>query len=112
MESAPHSLPKLLDSGDDGWTDDSTAELETELGMALEEQGNSPSASTPRSAEPSHLQIDQGHDQGGIGNVRLEELILGTPLRSQDQGDEPQEQQQRQEVAIAIREEDDGDDAE
>jgi hypothetical protein len=68
------------------------AELEIELGMALEEQGNSSSASTPRSAEPSHLQIDQEHDQSGTGNVRFEELILGTLLCSQDQGDEPQEQ--------------------
>ncbi|KAH6668337.1 hypothetical protein B0J14DRAFT_160406 [Halenospora varia] len=91
VESAPHSLPKLPDSGDDGWTDDSMAELETELGMALEEQGNSPSASTPRSAEPSHLQIDQEHDQSRTSNLRSEELILGTPLRSQDQGDKQQE---------------------
>ncbi|KAH6675954.1 hypothetical protein B0J14DRAFT_375526 [Halenospora varia] len=86
VESAVHSLPEPFDSGYDGWTDDSVAELETELGMALEEQGNSPSASTPRSAEPSHHQIDQEHDQSGTGNVGLEELILGTPLRSQDQG--------------------------
>jgi hypothetical protein len=100
VESAVYSLPKPFDSGYDGRTDDSVAELETELGIALEEQGNSPSASTPRSPEPSHLQIDQKHDQSGAGNVRLEELILGTPLRSQDEGDEPQEQHQRQEVVV------------
>jgi len=79
------------------------AELETELWMALEEQRNSPSANTPRSAEPSHLQIDQEHDRSETSNVRLEKLILGTPPRSQDRGDEPQQQHQRQEAVIAIR---------
>jgi hypothetical protein len=98
VESAVHSLPTPFDGGYDGWTDDSMAELETERAMALEKQGNSPLASTPCYAEPSHLQIHQEHDQSETGNIRLEELLLGTPLRSQDQRDEPQEQYQRQEV--------------
>jgi hypothetical protein len=38
MEPAPHSLPKPSNNGDDGWTDDSMAELEKELGLALEEE--------------------------------------------------------------------------
>jgi hypothetical protein len=40
------------------------------------------------------------------GYGKLEELRHGTPLRSQDQGEEPKEQQQQQEVAVeAIRKE-------
>lgn len=35
---APYSLPKPSDSGDDGCTDEDTAELEKELGLALEKQ--------------------------------------------------------------------------
>jgi hypothetical protein len=37
VESALHSLPKSSDSGDNGWTDNSMAELEKELGLALKE---------------------------------------------------------------------------
>jgi hypothetical protein len=37
IESALHSLPKPS-GGDDGWTDESMAGLEKELGLALEEQ--------------------------------------------------------------------------
>jgi hypothetical protein len=54
MESALHSL---LKPSDDGWTDDSMAELKKELGLALEEEqvkSSSPSAPTspsPRSVE-------------------------------------------------------------
>ncbi len=38
MEFTLYSLPKLPNSGDNRWTDDSMAELEKELGLALEEQ--------------------------------------------------------------------------
>jgi hypothetical protein len=38
VESAFHFLPKPSDSGDNGWTDESMAELEKELGLALEEE--------------------------------------------------------------------------
>jgi hypothetical protein len=37
VESTLYSLPKLPNSGDDGWTDDSIAKLEKELRLALEE---------------------------------------------------------------------------
>ena len=37
-EPALHSLPRSSDSGDDGWTDESMAELEEELESALKEQ--------------------------------------------------------------------------
>jgi hypothetical protein len=70
------------------------SELEKDLLLAFEEQ-------------------EKEHNQSGTGYGRLEELERGTPLRSEDQGEEPQEQQQRQEVVReAIREEDDDDNAE
>ena len=36
VEGASHSLPETSNNGDDGWIDDSMAELEKELGLALE----------------------------------------------------------------------------
>jgi hypothetical protein len=56
MESAPYSFPKLPYSGDDGWTDDSMAELDKELGLALIEQENSSSASVPSSPRPRSVE--------------------------------------------------------
>jgi hypothetical protein len=38
VESVFHFLPKLFNSSDDGWTIESMAELEKELGLALEEE--------------------------------------------------------------------------
>jgi len=38
VEFALHSLPKLPNSGDNRWNNDSIAKLEKELGLALEEQ--------------------------------------------------------------------------
>lgn len=38
VESALYSVPKPSDSSDDGWTDESMAELDKELGLALVEQ--------------------------------------------------------------------------
>jgi hypothetical protein len=55
VEFALHSLPKPFDSGDDGWTDENMAELEKELGLALEEQQvESLSASTPTPPSREH----------------------------------------------------------
>jgi hypothetical protein len=71
------------------------SELEKDLLLAFEEQDKllsapAPTLSSPRlwhrSIEPSHSQID------GAGTVRLEELRHGSPLRSQDREEEPQEQ--------------------
>ena len=111
-----------MDQNSRGGSEEKTiSELEKDLLLAFEEQEKPsfpPAPSSPRphrpSAKPLHPQIDREHDQSGTGYGRLEELKRGTPLRSQDQGEEPQEQQQRQEVVIeAIREEeDDGDNAE
>lgn len=64
VESALHSLPKSSDSGDDGWTDDSMAELEKELGLALgEQQVESSSASTPTSPSPRSAEAPQDEIQ-------------------------------------------------
>ncbi|CZR65235.1 uncharacterized protein PAC_15135 [Phialocephala subalpina] len=63
VESAVHSLPKPSDSGDDGWTDDSMAELEKELELALSEQGNSPSASAPTPSRPRSVEAPQDEIQ-------------------------------------------------
>jgi len=59
VESAPHSVPKLPDNGDDGLTDDSMAELEKELGLALVEQVNSSSPSVPSSPRRSSVEATQ-----------------------------------------------------
>jgi hypothetical protein len=59
VESAPHSLPKPSDSGDDGWTNDSMAEFEKELGLALEEQVKSSSASALTSSSPRSVEAPQ-----------------------------------------------------
>jgi hypothetical protein len=59
VESVLHSLPKPSDSGDDGWTDESMAELDKELGLALIEQGNLSSASAPTSLRPRSVEAQQ-----------------------------------------------------
>jgi hypothetical protein len=57
VESALHFLPRLSDSGDDGWTEENMAELEKELGLALEEQQvklsstGAPTSPSPRLVE-------------------------------------------------------------
>lgn len=76
MESALYCIPKPSDSGDDGWTDENMAELEKELGLALEEEENS-SASTPtslhlRSIEAPQDKIQSPERTGATGR-RLEE---------------------------------------
>ncbi|KAF8847684.1 hypothetical protein BDZ45DRAFT_754641 [Acephala macrosclerotiorum] len=63
VESAVHSLLKPFDNSDDGWTDDSMAELERELELALEEQGNSSSASAPTSSHPRSVEAPQDEIQ-------------------------------------------------
>ncbi len=64
VESVLHSLPKPSDSGDDGWTDESMAELDHELGLALEEQQvESLSAGTPTSPSPRSVEAPQDETQ-------------------------------------------------
>jgi hypothetical protein len=78
VESAFHFLPKPSDSSDDGWTDESMAELEKELGLALEEeQVKSPFAgaptSSPRSVEAPQDKIQSRERSETTGSI-LEEL--------------------------------------
>jgi hypothetical protein len=65
VEFALHSLPKLPDSGDDGWTEDSMAELEKELGLALKEQ-QVESSSTGTSTSPSPRSAEAPQDETQI----------------------------------------------
>jgi hypothetical protein len=57
VEPALYSLPKPFDRSDDGWTNESMAKLEKELGLALEEEqveplfASAPSSPSPRSVE-------------------------------------------------------------
>ena len=65
MESALHSVLRPSDSGDDRWTDDSIAELEKELSLALEEQQvESSLAGTPTSPSPRSVEALQDGDLG------------------------------------------------
>ncbi|KAG9233179.1 hypothetical protein BJ875DRAFT_485394 [Amylocarpus encephaloides] len=79
VELALHSLPKPFDRGDDGWTDESIAELEKELGLALEEEqvespfAGAPSSPSPRSVEAPQDEIQSRERSKTTGGI-LEEL--------------------------------------
>lgn len=79
VESTLHSLPKPFDSGDDGWTDKETAELEKELGLAWEKQqveplsACTPPSPSPRSVEEPQNEIQSRERSGTTGGI-LEEL--------------------------------------
>lgn len=81
-ESGPHSLPKVPDNRDDGWTDNSMAELEKELRLPLE-QADSSVASTlssprPLSVAASQDEIKSREDTETTGS-RPEELRNASP---------------------------------
>ncbi|KAL2063229.1 hypothetical protein VTL71DRAFT_5033 [Oculimacula yallundae] len=81
MESAPRSLLKPSDNGIDGWTDDSMAELEKELGLALEElQVELPSAGTPTSPSPRSAEAPPD----GIQSREYTETTSSRPEELQD----------------------------
>jgi len=61
--SVEPAVYSLSDSGDDGWTVDSMAEFEKELGLVLIEQGNSSSASAPTSLRPRSIEASQDEIQ-------------------------------------------------
>jgi hypothetical protein len=123
-EPAPPTLPQPLGESGGGGSDENASELERDMQLAFEEQEKSSSAPAPApapgsprprrpSAEPPHPHTEQEHDRGGTSCGRSEELGRGPPRRSQDRGEEAQEQRQRQEVAVELmREEDDGGDRE
>jgi hypothetical protein len=102
VEFALHSLPKLPDSGDDGWTKDSMAELEKELGLALKEQQvESSSAGTPTSPSPRSAEALQDEtrvrERAENTGSRLEEL-QDTSRHGTAQGLEEWEQQETEVV--------------
>ena len=74
-----HPLPKLSDSGNDRWTHDSMAELEKELGLALEEEqvkslsANALTFPSPRSVEAPQDEI-QSRERSEATGSRPEEL--------------------------------------
>jgi hypothetical protein len=103
MESMPHSLSKPSDNGNDRWTDDSMAELETELGLALEDQVKSLSAGALTS--PSTLSVEapqgeiQSRERSEITNSRPEEPRDACRHASPAQGRKLEQQEAR--VAVA-----------
>jgi hypothetical protein len=103
VESVPNSLHRPSDDGDDGWTKDSMAELEREVGLALVAQAMSSSASAPSSPRPrsvealpgkGHSQDDRSETTGSRPQPR-DASRPGTP----DQGLEEREQREAQVVA-------------
>jgi hypothetical protein len=88
--SALYSLPKPADNSDDGWTGDSMAELEKELGLALKEQQvESPLASISILSSPCSVEIPQDETQSqeytGTTNTILEEHNTAQPFEEWEQ---------------------------
>ena len=100
-EPAPYSLPKPSNSGDGGWTDEDTAELEKELVLACEKQQvDLSSACTPpspssRSVEEPQNEIQSRERIGTTGGI-LEELRDASRHSSPAQDLEWWEQQETQ----------------
>jgi hypothetical protein len=106
VESAPHSRPGPSNTGDDGWTDDSMAELEGELGLALVEQVNSSSASAPGSpCPPRSVEASQDESQSRkrseATGSRPEDLRDASRYGTSDQGLECEQRENRVVVKIA-----------
>jgi hypothetical protein len=78
VESTPHSLLNPSDNGDDGWTSDSMAKLEKELGLVWEEQVKSSSPSALTSLSPRSVEALQGEIQSRPEASR-ETCRRGTP---------------------------------
>jgi hypothetical protein len=114
VESVLHSLPKPSDSGDDGWTDESMAELDHELELALEEQQvESLLAGTPTSPSPRSVEAPQDETQSRkhteITGSRPEELRdacrRGTPQGLEWEQQETEVAVERGAVAMQQQEE-------
>jgi hypothetical protein len=79
VESTLYSLPQSSNSGDNGWTDESMADLEKEMGLALGEpqveslSAGLPPSPSPRSAEAPQDDI-QSQQQSETTGGRPEEL--------------------------------------
>jgi hypothetical protein len=87
VESALHPLPKSSESGDGGWTAENMAELEKELGLALEEQqvelssAGTPISPSPRSVEALHDET-QSRERSEATGGRPEKLQGTSPWHS------------------------------
>jgi hypothetical protein len=114
VELAPHSLPKPSHNGDDGWTEDSIAELEREVGLALVDQVQSIAARAPNSprsrsvealqdgiqsrecTETTGSRLEEPRDASRPGNLaqgleeweQRETRVVETPGRSEPRGGE------------------------
>jgi len=118
-EPAPPTLPQPLGESGGGGSNENASELKRDMQLAFEEQekpSSAPAPGSPRprrpSAEPPHPHTEQEHDRDGTSCGRSEEPGRGPPRRSQDPGEEAQEQLQRQEVAAELMREDGGGDRE
>jgi hypothetical protein len=90
VEPVLHFLPRLSDSGDDGWTEENMAELEKELGLALEEQQveslstGAPTAPSPRLVETpqDETRSRERSETTGSGSEELQDACRrGTPAQ-------------------------------
>jgi hypothetical protein len=96
-------VPRPSDNGDDGWTKDSMAELEKDVGLALVEQAMS-SASAPNSSRPPRSveaprDEDQSQNRSETTGSRPEEPRDASRLGTPTQGLEEREQRETQAVA-------------
>ncbi|CZR56350.1 uncharacterized protein PAC_06238 [Phialocephala subalpina] len=100
VEPVPHSLAKRSNNGDDGWTDDTMAELEKEVELALVEQVNSSTASALSSPRPRSVEEPQGEikcrERTETTGSKPEELRdasrHGTPAQSLEDWDQRETQ--------------------
>jgi hypothetical protein len=103
-EPASHSLAPLLKSNH-GWTDDSMAELEAEVALALLEEANSSSTSAPssprHSVDPPQDKINTQEHTETAGS-RPEELRDATRHGTPSQGLEEWKQQETQVVGGSL----------
>ena len=91
----PYTLPASLNKNSKGESKkENISELEKDLLLAFEEQDKllSALASTLNSPRFWHHSIKLSYPQiDGTSTIRLEELRHGSPLRSQDREEKPQE---------------------
>jgi hypothetical protein len=112
VESVLHFIPNSSDSGDDGWTDESMAELEKELGLVLGEQqvesllAGTPTSLSPRSVEAPQDEI-QSQERSETTGGRQEELRdasrRGSPAQDLEWWEQRETQVVVEEGAVAMQ---------
>lgn len=95
-------LASLSKNREGGSEEENGSKLEKDLLLAFKEQDKLLSASAPAPSSPRlwRHSIELLHPQ-------IDQLRHGSPLRSQNRGEELQEQQQRQEVVAEVMRQDD-----